>query len=125
MAQQEKVTFYAWVERSPSSMTMRISGGQRAKDANSGAIMAMAHKEIRFNMGMLHTDDPETIRELRKLASKPDSGVTEDYDLYLSKVEPPKRREERMAKRNLALASTVAQKDEEIAELKKKLAGKG
>lgn len=122
-AKPELVTFYAWIENSPSSVTIRISGGTRAKDANTGAILAMGHKEAKFNMGIYRTDDPETIRELRKLMEKGET-ITEDKEVYLAHVEPPKRREERLAKKNQALQSTVAEQDKIIADLRAKLAGK-
>lgn len=122
-AKVESVTFYAWIEVYPSSMTIRISGGTRAKDANTGAILAMEHKEAKFNMGLLRTDDPEVIAEIRRLIEKGET-ITEDKEVYLAHVEPPKRREERLAKSNHALKATNAQLEKEVAELRAKLSGK-
>jgi len=124
---QEVVTFYSWIDTaphgSPSSVTIRISGGQRVKDANSGAIMALEHKEVRFTMGLLHTDDPEVIAQIRKLIQGGDT-ITEDKEVYLRHTMKPEDQAKRAIKLNDGLAAENAKKDKEIEELRAKLADK-
>lgn len=134
-AQPETATFYAWINSAPtcvpSSETVRISGGQRQKDANSGAILALDHLQVSFNMGILRSSDPEVIRVLRDMISK-GANYTEDYELYLRKIMKP----EDLAKRSGAQAVKLKSENEklteqaskqakEIEELKAKLAKRG
>lgn len=108
-------TFYCWNEKEPSSQTINISGGERIRDGN-GRIYGTAHREVRFNKGLLKLDpdDTQAISVLEKMAKDPATGVTEDYELYLTKTLEP----ERNASRAHAL---LAKKDQEIDDLKAQL----
>lgn len=119
-AKEGEVTFYSWIHKEPSSLTVRISGGQRVKDANSGAIMALEHKEVRFLMGILHTDDPETIEQLRKLIRNGDT-ITEDKEVYLRHILKPEDLAKRTIAQNTGLAKKNEELEKEIAKLNAKL----
>jgi len=120
------VVFYAWsdagTQSMPSSVTIHISGGERVRDA-SGKIMAVGHKEVQFNKGILRTRDPQVIRAIRKLIEGGDT-ITEDKETYLSMVEPGERRAARLVAKNYALVSELSAKDKEIEDLKAKLANR-
>lgn len=129
------VTFYSWIDSYPhalpSSITIRVSGGQRQKDPTTGAILAMDHKEVHFNMGILHTDDEETIRVIRGLIKKGDT-ITEDREVYLQKVMKPEDQARRAVRlnselnaKNAELDAEVKRQQEEIEKLRAKLAKKG
>lgn len=119
------VVFYAWVDAGnqsqPSSLTMRISGGQRVRDPQSGAIAALGYHEVHFNMGILRTKDPAEIAGIRKAIADGDT-ITEDKELYLSKVQPAAVRADRLARKSAEDTAKLKAKDEEIADLKAKLA---
>lgn len=91
---REEATFYCWNDKLPASETIRISGGERQKDAN-GNILALGLKEAHFVMGLCRTDDPETIRELRRIIKKGKPDMSEDKEKYLSAVLPPEKKSER------------------------------
>lgn len=123
--EQGEVVFYAWIDggnqSQPSSMTIRISGGQRVRDPQSGSIAALGYKEIRFNMGILRTSDPEVIAELRKQIKNGDT-ITEDKEVYLSKIEKPELRAARLSRKAQQDGVDLKKAKDEIAELKAKLA---
>ncbi len=121
-----EVVFYAWIDAGtqsmPSSVTIHIGrGGERVRDAESGRIVTVGYKEVRFNMGILRTDDQEVIAELRKHIKNGDT-ITEDKEVYLSKVEKPELRAARLSRVDGALREESKRKDKEIADLKAKLA---
>jgi hypothetical protein len=124
-ADAETVVFYAWTDAGsqsqPSSLTMRISGGQRVRDPQSGAIAALGYHEVRFNMGIFRTKDEAEIAGIRK-AIKDGDTITEDKELYLSKVQSPAMRAERLARRTAEDRENLKKKDDEIADLRAKLA---
>lgn len=112
----EPVTFYSWIDggdRShPSSVTIRIAGGERHQDA-SGRILPMNYHEVRFNMGIYRTSNPVEIREIRKIAKR--DTITEDKELYLAAIEDPKRRAARLARKASEMADTIKGQDATIA----------
>lgn len=124
-ARDEEVVFYAWVDSGnqsmPSSLTMRISGGERVHDQTTGKIMSTGYNEIRFNMGILRTRDVDAIREIRRAIKNGDT-ITEDKEVYLSKVEKPELRAARLARRHGEDTIKLKSQADEIAELKAKLA---
>lgn len=119
------VTFYSWIDggdRShPSSVTIRIAGGERHQDA-SGRILPMNYHEVRFNMGIYRTTNPVEIREIRKIAKR--DTITEDKEIYLAMIEDPKRRAERLARKANIMAETITSQAAEIARLKAQLNAK-
>lgn len=127
-ATPEEVVFYAWTDAGtqsmPSSLTMRIGGGERVKDAESGRIMTLAYQEVRFNMGILRSSDPNVIREIRKAIKKGDT-ITEDKEVFLAKVEKPELRAQRLERVRAADKETLKKQEREIADLKAKLAAVG
>jgi len=86
--EQESATLYSWIEGMPSSLSVHITGGEKWRDSNTGRAGVNPTKQIRFNKGIFHTSDPETIAVLRKKAKSRNGGITEDYELYLSHVLP-------------------------------------
>ena len=119
----KEYTFYAWIENAPSSVTFRVSGGQRQKDTN-GMILALDHHQEQFIMGIFKTRDPETIRQLRKFIANGDT-ITEDYEVYLSHIQKPEDQSKRKAAQAANLQKEVESKDAEINRLKAKLQEKG
>lgn len=124
----KEVVFYAWTDAGtqsmPSSLRMRITGGQRVKDDSSGKIISLGYVEVQFNKGLLRISDPEVIREVRKMMERGDT-ITEDCEKYLAMVEPAERRTERMASKATQLAQEIEEADAEILRLKEQLAAKG
>jgi len=125
--ERESVTFYSWIDSYPqavpSSLLFHVSGGQRRQDPNTGAIMPLDHKEVRFNMGILRTDDPEAIAELRKVIKKGET-MTEDREVYLAKIMKPEDTAKRAVKLLASEREGSAEKDRRILELEAQLAGK-
>lgn len=121
--ERPEVVFYAWVDAGnqsmPSSMTMRISGGQKQRDTN-GNILSVGYKEVRFNSGMLRTSDPETIEVIRK-AIKGGETITEDQEFYLANVEPAELRGKRLARKSSQLTAELESKDGEIRDKNKEI----
>lgn len=113
------VTFYSWIDagdrHQPSSITIRIAGGEYHRDA-SGRVVSMGYHEVKFKCGMYRTSNPIEIREIRKL-TKHDT-ITEDKELYLSKIEDPKRRAERLARKSGEMAETIKSQAAETERLK-------
>lgn len=68
----------------PSSMIMRISGGERMMGLN-GIPTRSREKEARFHNGVFQTSDPEIIRVLREKANV-DPSLTENYESYAARV---------------------------------------
>lgn len=135
VTESKMVTFYSWIESYPqavpTSETIRVSGGQRQKDPTSGAILALEYKEVRFNMGILHTNDPETIKVLRGMIAK-GASMTTDKDVYLSKIMKPEELSRRTSRVNAELkgqlSDALAENEKanaRIAELMAQLAKKG
>ena len=114
---EKEAVFYAWVDAGtqsqPSSVRIRISGGTRLRDPESGRVFVDAYKEVQFNMGILRTRDPEVIAVLRKISAD-GAEITEDKEKYLSFVEPSERRGERLAKKSSALTAELERKDDEV-----------
>lgn len=77
----------------PSNMQIPM-GGERRLDA-AGKVMYAPFRLIAFSEGIYRTDDPEEIATLEKMARNSSSGVTEDRDLYLSRVLPKEMQAER------------------------------
>ena len=100
---EENVVFYAWIENQPASLVFRVGGGERRADSQ-GKIVAEPTVLVRFASGKYRTNDPLTIAELRK-AIKKGENITEDEELYLSKVMPVANQKERLEKKSAALAS--------------------
>lgn len=113
------VTFYSWIDagdcHQPSSVTIKIAGGEYHRDA-SGRVVSTNYHEVRFNKGMYRTSNPVEIREIRKLA-KHDT-ITEDKEVYLAKIEDPKRRAERLARKANEMAATIKSQAAETERLK-------
>jgi hypothetical protein len=126
--ENKEVVFYSWIDggnqSQPSSITIRIGGGERIKDPDSGRIVVMGYHEVRFNMGILRTGDAEAIRVIRGMIKKGET-ITEDKEIYLAKVEKPELRAARLSRRHAEDANTVKQQQREIDELKAKLAATG
>lgn len=121
------VTFYAWIDggdRShPSSLTIRIGGGTKVRDPETGRIaMVDPYHEVRFNMGQYRTSEPTEIREIRKMIEAGDT-ITEDYELYLGKILDPKKRAEQLARKAASQGAELAEANKEIERLKAQLAG--
>jgi hypothetical protein len=87
------VTFYAWNEQTPSSVKIRISGGEQTKDGD-GKLYRNPIKEAQFRLGVYATDDTEEIAEIRKLMAK-GADITEDYAKFLDKTETDEKRASR------------------------------
>lgn len=93
--QQEAVTFFSWVENVGSSEIIHISGGQKIKDSND-RIMFTAESYVKFNMGILHTADPEAIKILRGFIKK-GANITEDREVFNRHVMEPAKQLDRAA----------------------------
>lgn len=99
----EQVTFYSWIENSPSSLTVLISGGQMSKNNEDGKLSILQPlKEIRFNKGIFRTGDKETIAVLRKLIQDGET-ITEDHEVYLAKVTTVEQQAKRAVTKNAQL----------------------
>jgi len=85
------VVFYSWIENQPSSLAIAVEGG--------GMLTKEPLKQVRFTKGRLETSDPEAIALLRKLISAGDN-ITEDHELFLSKVTKPEDQAKRIDKAN-------------------------
>ena len=87
----KSVTFYSWMGRDAkgrahaSCQVVHISGGTRGK-TDGGMMVGIPVVEARFNNGVCTTDNPEIIKELRRLAKDGKTSITEDHELYLSKT---------------------------------------
>jgi|SRR5690242_6733240 len=114
------VTFYAWMEHIPSSVRIRISGGEQVKDAN-GRILPLGQKEAHFLKGKFTTDDPETIATLRGFIRKGDT-MTEDPEVFMQHTENPERRARRMHQKAEAFDAENAALKKENERLKALLA---
>lgn len=89
-----KVTFYCAIEGKGSNQRIPI-GGARQKDSN-GRILQSDFRLAEFTEGICRTDDPVKIAVLRRMASDPATGITEDREAYLDKVVPPERQVKRL-----------------------------
>lgn len=116
-AKQTDRTFYSYIKDKPCSQVVHISGGEKIRDASTGKIIDTPMKEVRFQSGILHTSDPETIAVLEAHAKVAGCGITADKEEYLAHVMKPERLNERAKK-------ILENKDKEIEELKAKLRGK-
>lgn len=96
----EQVTFYSWIENSPSSLTVRIDGGHMSHNGESAKLgIEQPLKEVRFNKGILRTDDAQTIKTLRKLMTQGET-ITEDHEVYLAKVTTVEQQAKRAVTKN-------------------------
>lgn len=123
----ETVKFYAWIERQPSSLTVRISGGQiRHSGGKEEDAMTQLNplKEVRFNKGLLVTSDEETILTLRRMIKNGET-ITEDHEVYLSHVLSDKEKTERATKQAKIAVADSDKLREENEKLKKQLAARG
>lgn len=86
-----EVTFYNWLGRDSKGrahatcQVIHISGGTRYK-TDGGKMVGEPVVEARFANGICTTDNPEIIKELRRLAKDGATSITEDHGLYLSKI---------------------------------------
>lgn len=107
------VTFYSWIENQPSSLVMRVSGGERRMGADN-QIIRKPMKEVRFHLGMYSTEDMETIDVLDQKISEGES-ITRNYEVFLSKTTKPEQFAKYVLNKN-------ANQADEIESLKAQLA---
>lgn len=114
----EQVAFYCWIENQPSSLTVRIDGGDMNHTGggdNDKMSVKTTLKEVRFNKGILRTSDEQTIATLRRLIKQGET-ITEDHELYLSKVTSVEQQAKRAVAKNAELV-------EENRNLRRRLEG--
>lgn len=128
LAEQETVTFYHSAGRDangrqcPSSMVVRISGGERMMGQN-GIPTRTKEKEAKFHNGVCQTDDQETIAMLRKLM-KTDPSITENYELYCDRVLTQEQRLRRQGNRQEAILAENSRLKAKLAEMEANESGK-
>lgn len=83
----QEVTFYSWMgtdatgRQMPSSQVIHISGGNSQLSADGQKIMNPV-VEAAFHNGVFRTADPMIIKELRRIAAKSGSCLTEDRERF-------------------------------------------
>lgn len=112
----KEVSFYAWIEKTPSSMVFHVSGGVKSQDGK-GQIFRTQIKDVRFLLGHLATSDPETIAELRKAIKRGDS-ITEDYETFLKNTLADEEWAKHVSADNVVKTDTIRSQQEEIERLK-------
>ena len=120
----EQVVFYSWIENVPSSLTIRVSGGEMSHNGEDAKLQIVRPlKEVRFNRGLLRVpaEDLETINLLRKMITQGET-ITEDHELYLSKILSVKEQSTRNAKKAVDAMAEATKLREENEELRRKLA---
>lgn len=123
----KEAVFYAWIEKQPSSLTVRIDGGEMSHTGageNDKMSIKTTLKEVRFNKGILRTSDEQTIKVLRKLMKQGET-ITEDHEVYLSHILSDKEKADRSVKKAEAAGVANTKLVEENERLKKQLAQRG
>ena len=100
----EPITFFAYKEGPddktpfiPCSLTVVVDPGGRHKDGK-GVVYQEAATFVQFNkQGIARVSDSKQLAVLRKLAT-PGSGITEDYEEFMSRTLPSARQAGRLQK---------------------------
>jgi|SRR5690348_14959348 len=116
----QAVTFYSWMGTAggpgeehgcPSGQVIKISGGQFFRTDDNRKV-GVPLKEARFHNGICVTADPETIKELKRIARAPGSCITEDREVFYNATMTPKQR----ANRAVAVARIEKEENRQLTE---------
>jgi hypothetical protein len=127
---QEEITFYSFLGHDakgralPSSQVVHISGGER-RLASDGGRVTVPLREARFHNGIFHTADPEIIKELRRLAKVPGTGITENKEVFYGATMTPEQKVQRANILAGEQAKVMEEKDKEINKLRQMLEERG
>lgn len=124
--ERDPVTFFSYIGRTPSSQIIHISGGGRQVDS-TGEIIRTPDKYAKFHNGIHQTSDEETIVMLRRLSSRPGSGITEDREVFYANTMNDKemnRRQSNLVKHLEAENATFKEENSRLRRLLEERGGK-